>query len=249
MKPKKNPRLDLNKKRLLFFQIGLVLVLFISWRGIELKVYDKPNSAELVYFDDFPEEITPIKYEIEKEKTKEVQKQASTKREAKKAKDKYEVVPDDKKQILDSLYKPQTTPRTGKDIEPKLDTIDDYVPVAKIPFLLVQKSPVFPGCEEMQNNADRKACLNEKIHRFIMKNFDRDIVSELHLSDQILRTQVLFTLNSEGEIVEIQAKGPHPRLEKEAVRIIGMLPKISPGRHNGQAVKVLFSIPIALEVK
>lgn len=251
MKPKKNPRVDLNKKRVLFFQIGLVLVLFISWRGIELKVYDRPNTAEIIFYKDFPDEIASIKYQIEKEKPKEtVQKrEASKKPEKKKAKDKYEIIPDDQKQILDSLYKPQTTDYTGKDTEPNLDPIDDDTPIAKIPLPVVQKSPVFPGCEEMQSNGDRKACLNEQIHQFILKNFDRDMISELNLSDQILRTQVLFTLNTEGKVVEVQAKAPHPRLAKEAVRIIELLPKMSPGMHNNQAVEVMFSIPIVLEVK
>jgi protein TonB len=250
MKPKKNPRFDLNKKRLLFFQIGLVLVLFISWRAVEMKTYAKETSVKTVFFEEFPDELAPIKYKIEKEKPKQVvQKKETPKKTDKKARDKFEPVPNDLNQLLDSIYHPANTTKTQDDSEPNLVPIDDYVPVADIPLPLVQKSPVFPGCEDMESNADRKDCLTEKIHRFIKRNFDKDIASELNLSDQILDTRVIFMLNNKGEIVEIQARGPHPKLEEEAVRVIGMLPEITPGMHNGKAVNVLFSIPIIFEVQ
>jgi len=41
MEPKKNPKADLRKRSLLFFQIGLIAVLLISWRAIEHKSYEK----------------------------------------------------------------------------------------------------------------------------------------------------------------------------------------------------------------
>lgn len=41
MKPKKNPKADLNNNRSLYFVIGLTLVLFLTWRLIEWKQYDR----------------------------------------------------------------------------------------------------------------------------------------------------------------------------------------------------------------
>ena len=35
MEPKKNPKKDLGRRSVLFFQLGLILMLFITWRAIE----------------------------------------------------------------------------------------------------------------------------------------------------------------------------------------------------------------------
>ena len=61
MEPKKNPKADLTKRSLLFLQIGLVLVLFITWRSIEWKTYDKSNiDIGQVNLDELEEEDVPI---------------------------------------------------------------------------------------------------------------------------------------------------------------------------------------------
>ncbi|MEK9852092.1 MAG: energy transducer TonB, partial [Flavobacteriaceae bacterium] len=43
MKLKKNPNADLSKNSSLYFVIGLCLMLFITWRAIEWKSYEKTN--------------------------------------------------------------------------------------------------------------------------------------------------------------------------------------------------------------
>ncbi|MGB1114225.1 MAG: hypothetical protein ACPG14_05450 [Flavobacteriaceae bacterium] len=43
MKLKKNPNADLRKNSSLYFVIGLCLMLFITWRAIEWKSYEKTN--------------------------------------------------------------------------------------------------------------------------------------------------------------------------------------------------------------
>ncbi len=64
MEPKKNPKADVGKKSMLFFQIGLVLMLLISWQAIEWKTYDKNQAsfAQLDLGDEIIEEI-PITQE------------------------------------------------------------------------------------------------------------------------------------------------------------------------------------------
>ena len=41
MLSKKNPKADLSKNSTTYFLIGLVLILFLTWRGIELKTYER----------------------------------------------------------------------------------------------------------------------------------------------------------------------------------------------------------------
>ena len=49
------------------------------------------------------------------------------------------------------------------------------------------------------------------------------------------RIIMLFKIDKVGNIVDIKAKAPHPRLQKEAIRIIKLLPKMKPGRQRGKA--------------
>ena len=61
MEPKKNPEVSLEKKKGLFFQIGLVAALIIVLVAFEWKSYEKVeyNLGQL-NLDDMEEEIIPI---------------------------------------------------------------------------------------------------------------------------------------------------------------------------------------------
>jgi protein TonB len=41
MQVKKNPKVDLNRNSGLYFVLGLTLILFLTWRALEYKTYDK----------------------------------------------------------------------------------------------------------------------------------------------------------------------------------------------------------------
>ena len=45
MESKKNPKYDLRRNSSLYFVIGLALILFIVWRAIEWKSYEKNPPA------------------------------------------------------------------------------------------------------------------------------------------------------------------------------------------------------------
>ena len=61
MKPKKNPKFDLSKNSSLYFSIGLCLMLFISWRAIEWKSYEKSNfDYQILNVNTDEEEEVPI---------------------------------------------------------------------------------------------------------------------------------------------------------------------------------------------
>ena len=61
MELKKNPKADLTKNSGLYFVIGLALVLFVTWRGIEWKQYDKTEyDIQALNVDDDLDEEIPI---------------------------------------------------------------------------------------------------------------------------------------------------------------------------------------------
>ena len=64
-----------------------------------------------------------------------------------------------------------------------------------------------------------------------------------------VRVSTLFTVNEEGQIVNIRAKGPHPIFEQEAIRIIEMVPKLKPAYIDGKAVSPRFALPITFVIE
>lgn len=118
----------------------------------------------------------------------------------------------------------------------------------EIPFSVIENVPVFPGCEDLTNNKAQKACMSGKIREFVNDNFDTRLAKKLGLSGTN-RIQVLFKINENGEVVEVKARAPHPELKEEAIRVVGMLPNMTPGRQDGKQVSVLYSLPIIFQVQ
>ena len=83
---------------------------------------------------------------------------------------------------------------------------------------------------------------------FVNKKFNTDLAGDLGLTGR-QRINVIFKIDKTGNIVGIQARAPHPGLEKEAKRVIGLLPKMKPGKQRGKAVTVPYSLPILFQVQ
>mgnify|MGYP001124252921 FL=1 len=61
---------------------------------------------------------------------------------------------------------------------------------------------------------------------------------------------VQFVVTRDGSIGEVKvARGKDPDLDKEAVRVVKTLPKFIPGKMNGQAVNVWYTLPINFKLQ
>lgn len=120
-------------------------------------------------------------------------------------------------------------------------------PNIDVPFSVIERVPIYQGCRG--NNEQLKNCMNNKIRKHISKKFNTDLASDLGLSDGIKRINVQFVIDENGDVIDIKAKGPHPKLELEAKRIIRLLPKFTPGKQGNKAVRVSYSIPIVIKVE
>ncbi|MDC6387484.1 M56 family metallopeptidase [Maribacter sp. PR1] len=112
-----------------------------------------------------------------------------------------------------------------------------------VPYSTIEQVPIFPGCE---NAEDKRACFNEKIQLHISKNFNYP--KEALKQGLEGRVSVIFTIASDGNIVDIKKRGPHPLLEAEVERIISRLPQMEPGKFEGKAVNVPYSIPVVFKL-
>ncbi|MFD2563714.1 M56 family metallopeptidase [Aquimarina rubra] len=123
----------------------------------------------------------------------------------------------------------------------------DVVADAEIPFGVIEKVPVYEGCEGMTQEATKK-CFSQKIAQHIGQEFNTKIGEDIGFDG---RQKILakFKINNSGDVVNIQVRGPHPELEKEALRVLNTLPKMKPGIQDGVPVNVMYSLPIVFDIK
>lgn len=134
-------------------------------------------------------------------------------------------------------------------------TNDSIVPILgytpeEVPFSIIEKVPVYKGCKKSLNNKALKDCMSKKIQKHVSKNFNIKMVSKLGLKPGVKRIFVFFKINKKGNIIEINARGPHKALEDEAIRVIKTIPKLKkPGYQRGEPVIVPYTLPIVFRVK
>ena len=111
---------------------------------------------------------------------------------------------------------------------------------------ILSQVPVFPGCEKLSETKKRE-CFQDKMNRHIAKNFRYpEIAQKKGIQGRII---ILFLIGKDGNVTGIKTRGPDPILEKEAVRIISLLPKIKPGEVGGFKVRVPFSTAINFKLQ
>lgn len=141
--------------------------------------------------------------------------------------------------------KPEIIPiKTPIVVKPKPETVDDKT----YSFAGVERVPVFPGCESLTDNEQRKECMSSQIGNLVSKRFNTGLAENLGLKGN-QRIYVSFVVNKEGQIDKIQVRAPHPKLEKEARRVVNLIPKMLPASQNNKNVEVLFSLPIIFSVQ
>ena len=142
---------------------------------------------------------------------------------------------------------PPPAPESDEELEIEEIEIEEIEEDVEVPFAVIENVPIFPGCERGSNDKKRK-CMSEKIAKFVQRKFNTDLAGDLGLTGR-QRISVIFKINKTGDVTGVRARAPHPRLEKEAQRVINLLPKMQPGKQRGVAVTVPYSLPIIFQVQ
>jgi len=97
-------------------------------------------------------------------------------------------------------------------------------------FVVVEEMPEFPG---------KELALREFIAKTVKYPADA-------LKDSIQgKVYVTFVVKSDGSIGDSKvARGVHPSLDKEAIRVVNQFPTWKPGKQGGKAVDVSYTVPI-----
>ncbi|SHI42475.1 Signal transducer regulating beta-lactamase production, contains metallopeptidase domain [Mesonia phycicola] len=115
-----------------------------------------------------------------------------------------------------------------------------------VPFTAIETVPVFPGCEGLDKDAAKK-CLSTNISLVLNENFNSNNLKP-YAQKGVNRIYVRFAISKEGTIEDIEARASSPELADEAKRVVALLPKMEPGKQDGEAVNVLYYLPISFQV-
>jgi len=64
------------------------------------------------------------------------------------------------------------------------------------------------------------------------------------------KVTVAFVVEKDGRISNVRVvRGKHPALDAEALRVVKKMPKWTPGRNNGQPVRVTYNLPVNFQLK
>ena len=111
---------------------------------------------------------------------------------------------------------------------------------------IIENVPLFPGCERVPKS-QRRQCFQEQIQKHINRNFQYpEQAQKLGIEGRVF---IQFIIGKDGSIGGIRTRGPHQYLEREAYRIISLLPRMTPGIQRGRPVRVPFSIPITFRLQ
>lgn len=220
---KKSVKADLESKKTLFIEIGMIIALAVVLFAFEWKSYEKIElslSARAV--DDTPEEMIEIT-QHEKPPPPPAPPQQTTI---------IEIVEDDM-EIEDEIE---------IDVEADQETeVQEYIPVeeeeeeeeAQI-FTVVESMPDFPG-----GDAARIKYLNENIKY-------PQMARESGIQGRVF---VTFVVEKDGAVTDVRVlRGIGGGCDEEAIRVIKNMPKWDAGKQRGKPVRVQFNMPILFKL-
>ncbi|SDG90477.1 M56 family metallopeptidase [Winogradskyella thalassocola] len=117
-----------------------------------------------------------------------------------------------------------------------------------IPFSEVEIAPIHPDCKSISNDAEQKDCLASAINKLVGKNFDTNLANSLGLAAGQKRIYAQFIIDKTGHVTSITARGPHPKLETETIRVLNLLPNFTPAKKGGEDVAVSYALPIVFQI-
>jgi len=239
MEIKKSPKANLENYTKLFWQLGLVLSLLTIYLGIENKTYDEGVDGLALITSDHDDEEEIEEFIIEQI----IQPKAAPAP----APEKIEIV-EDEEEVEETIIESTEIDEDAKvEVDEIVEVEEEEEIMEDVPFAVIEDVPVYPGCKGTKEQ--KKACLNKALKKLVRKKFNADLAADLGLSPGRKRIIIQFKITKTGNIEIIGARAPHPRLEKEAMRVVKLIPKMIPGKQRGRPVNVTYALPIIFNVE
>ena len=230
MEIKKSPKANLEGKKTIFFEIGLVIALAALLAAFSWKVETKVEEGFVVPPDEeIEEEIIPI--------TQQMLKPPPPPPPAPRLTDLVEIVEDDTS--IDEELEIEDAEADVENKEPvnyddygeygDEDTGEDEV------FTVVEEVPMFPGGMGA-------------LKKWLSKNLKYPMIAQENGIQGTVMVQ--FVVWKDGTIKDVQlVRGVDASLNKEATRLVKAMPKWKPGKQRGRAVSARFTLPVTFRLR
>jgi periplasmic protein TonB len=230
MEIKKSPKANLEKKRILFTEIGLIITLSVVLFAFEWKTYDK---IENVF-----EQTTAVEIEVENVPiTTEAPPPPPETPKVPILSDQIDIVDDEIKVDNDFMVSLEDDANMAVEIVDYVpEVVEENIEEAPIPFALVEEKPSFMGGDA------------NKFSSWVSKNMEYpEIAKENGVQGRVI---IQFTVNADGKVSNVKIlRGVDSSLDKEAIRVVSSSPKWKPGKQRDRAVKVIYNFPVIFQLK
>lgn len=230
MEIKKSPKANLENKKTLYREIGLIAALALVLLVFEWSSTDKEVSslaANTTVITD--EEQAPITQETPPPPPEQIKEPVMT--------EELQIVENDVKVETDFISTDDSDQKI--EIKPYVEAkpVEEEVEVEEeIPFAIVEDKPMFQGKDA------------NEFTKWVYNNIEYpEIAKENGIQG---RVTVQFTIDKDGSVKDVKVlRGVDSSLDKEAVRVIQKSPKWSPGKQRNKPVKVKYTFPIIFQLR
>ena len=230
MELKKSPKADLGNKKLLFLEIGLIISLGITYFAFNYSTDDiKKNTlqenqvaeeVEEIIITEPQEEIAPPPAAPEISFSDVIE------------------IKDDDIEVEDIVIETEDDEDFTIEIMDYSDAeiVEEVVEEEAIPFAFVEQKPSFQGGDP---------------NKFSIWVNERLVYPEIAKENGVQgRVTLEFTVEKDGSISKVKVlRGVDPSLDKEAVRVVSMSPKWTPGKQRDRAVPVKYTFPVIFQLR
>jgi len=220
MEAKKSPKADLEGKKVIFTQIGLVIALAATLLAFEWKSYDKSieGFGERIV-EDIPEEIIPItEQKVKPPPPPPPQKVIQI-----------NIVEDDVEVEEDLLIDAEADESTE---------IEEYIPI-EVEEEVVSEAAIFTVVESMPEFKGGMA----KLYTYLGNNIKYPVMAkESGIQGKVY---VTFVVERDGSITDVRVlRGIGGGCDEEAIRVVAGMPSWKPGKQRGKPVRVQYNLPV-----
>ena len=227
---------------------AIILVMTGVFKSADEDINAKNEQEEVIMApEDIPEEEEQM--EIPEQKPEEVQAEEEVAATQAVTEVKIVETVDKDREVKDQEQVLENTAQLGADDHKGVEDVNrdrvvkevvEVKPVEKpkeegpLSVAMVEQKPSFPGGESA-------------MYKWLQDN----IIYPAAASEEGVQGKVTvqFIVEKDGSITHVQVvRGKHPALDAEAARVIRKMPRWTPGRNNGQPVRVTYQLPVQFKL-
>ena len=230
MEIKKTEKANLENKKLLFIEIGLIIALAavyvaFEWQTEEQQIIELEDTTQIIEV----EEVIATQQDTPPPPPSAPKMPVLS--------DQIDIV-DDEVIVDDNLFlNLEDDVNMGVEIMDYVENVEEEVIEEEaIPFQLVEEKPSFMGGDPNEFSK----WVNQRL-----------VYPEIAKENGVQgRVTLQFTIESDGRLTNVKVlRGADPSLDQEAVRVVSSSPRWNPGKQDDRAVRVTYTFPVIFQLR